>query len=523
MDRLYLNVFMLRQGAKAPNAVSLKGLNRYVDIPIGDGAATARLHYGLFKGVPDWFLSLAALSANAPKKLPETSSMSGVLTVTIGADTLLVTFGHGWQRVDRSMVEPNFGLRCVLNLAGSNRLKSIKRDRIADDFIQAIEQIPDADDIYRFDIDTDKDMLTGVKARVEESNNFGSQVSGTDSFKGSIDLANEPIGDYLSRCRSLYAQTSYKKKFGWVDNVLPVRDDVLATKLEEELAKLVMAKNPDISLCIPDLFAWDEYDLFTYETKKGKQSPVAYALSVDAWVNWTIGDRLKIDASALRNSSVYAYQQASKNLKKRWSVLQCLHGSIKYKKKTFLAHGGRWFELDHGFVAAVDAKIATLPISKLLLPNLLSLGETEGDYNARVAGASGGSICLLDKNNIMHGGGRSRIEVCDLLPKSGELVCVKPWGGGSASLSHLFQQAMVASRLISEDAVFNAKVRAKLPPSHHATWDGILAKGVSPNIVLAVLRGPQPSLLPFFARLSLSMCVTSLKQMRFNPSYLAIP
>ncbi|WP_372016456.1 TIGR04141 family sporadically distributed protein [Pseudoxanthomonas sp. 10H] len=521
MDRLYLNVFLVKPGLKAQAAVNAKGLSKSMDLPVTDGQ-TAKLHYGLSKGTPDWFTALAAQAVGGVSKKPETSSLSGVVIIPLGKSHFIVTFGHAWQRVDRAMVEPNFGVRCVLNLAERNKLKSIKRDRIADDFIQAIEQIPDADDIYRFDIDTDKDLLTGVKARVKESEDFGLQVSGSDSFKGSIDLSKETIGGYLTRCGALHKKTSYQKNFRWVDNVVPVRDDSLIGQLELQLAALVAANSADISLCIPDLLSWDDYDLFSYKTKRGGHSPVAYELSTSAWRAFAISEGKIIDADALRNSSVYAYQQASKDLKKKWSVLQCLHGSVSYKKRTYLAHGGRWFQIEQSFVAEIDAKVAALTISKLVLPPLQSLTETEGVYNARVAGASNGKIVLLDKKNIQHGGGRSRIEVCDLLTDSGELVCVKPWGGGSASLSHLFQQAQVACRLISEDGGFNAKVLAKLPASHRSVWAKASANTGGASVVLAVLRSPHPTKLPFFARLSLSMCVTALARMRFQPSYLMV-
>ncbi|MDR0184099.1 DUF6119 family protein [Lysobacter arvi] len=518
MERLYLNVFLLKKGVRADDAISLKGLTQSFEVPLEDGNV-ATLRYGHTAGAPEWFERLAASSPSPPKSLPSASSISGILVAEVDQSLFAVAFGHGWQRVRRALVEPNFGLRCVLNLAERNKLKSIRRDRIADDFVQAIEQVPDADDIYRFDIDTDKDLLTGVSARVNESLDFGLNVSGADSFKASIDLSRESIGSFLRRCELLYRQSSYQKRFPWVDNIRPVRDEKLAATLAEELAKLVIAGSSDLALCIPDLIAWDEYDLFTYQVRRGRRSPVAYELSPAAWKAYAVGQGVIIDASALRTSSVYAYKQANSQLQKKWSVLECLHGSVVHNGVNYLAHGGKWFELDKGFVSEIDKKIRSIAISSVALPKLASLTETEGVYNDRAAASSGGKIFKLDKN---HGGGKSRIEVCDLLLDSGEMVCVKPWGGNSASLSHLFQQAQVAAKLISEDDGFNAKVKVILPATHHTTWDSISVKGGAPKIVLAVLRGPSPDKLPFFARISLAMCVASLRQMRFEPSYLRI-
>lgn len=117
MDRLYLNVFLVKHGVQAANVVGLQGLDESMDVPI-DGQSVTKLHYGLSKGTPDWISALAAQTQGGANVLPETSSLSGVISIALGKDHFIVTFGHAWQRVDRSMVVPNFGVRCVLRKWG---------------------------------------------------------------------------------------------------------------------------------------------------------------------------------------------------------------------------------------------------------------------------------------------------------------------------------------------------------------------------------------------------------------------
>ena len=64
------------------------------------------------------------------------------------------------------------------------------------------------------------------------------------------------------------------------------------------------------------------------------------------------------------------------------------------------------------------------------------VGETERQYNVRVAGASNGALALLDGSLVPYGGGRSSIEICDLLSIERMFIHVKA-KTKSSTLSHL--------------------------------------------------------------------------------------
>lgn len=520
--RFSLNIYKLREGTTRPEGlVDVAGFPYSAKVDIGE-ELVARLYYGASQGKPDWLQTLSSKTISPLEDL-RTSSVSGVMLACVNQSHFALTFGHAWQRVRHVGIEPNFGIRCVLNIAAIDSLRAIRRDRVAEDFVQAIEQIPDSDDISRFGMDVDKDLLRGVKAKVDEGLGFGAWISGADSFKASIDLDHESIAAYLLRCLGLWRKDSYLKDFKWVDNISPVRDETLEERLAIVLAEQVATKNPALTLCVPDLLMWDDYDIFSFERKKSKQSPCANHLELEQWVGFITGKGGEVTRQILAENHIYAYK-IDGVLKGKWPVSQCINGLVSLDGKCFLSHGGNWFEINNNFVDEVNEKIEKIPSATISLP-LVNLSENERDYNARVSSCSGGAILQMDRKLISHGGGRSRFEVCDLFTEDGHLICVKPWGGKSGDLSHLFQQARNSIQLINKDDVYREKVRWYMEtygPNFKLSWDYICDEPRGAEVVLAVLRGCAKESLPFFAKLSLANCVGDLQTMRFKASYLVV-
>lgn len=523
MGKLALNVYLLRGEIDEPlKVVDVSKFTEKVNISAGDGA-TAELFYGESESPPEWFTQLKPLFDRVGPQDLRTRTVGGVLTCKVDDRWFVASFGHGWQRIKTAAVEPNFGIRCVLNLCKKDGLKAIRRDRISDDYIQAIEQIPDEDDIFRFGIDVDRDLLRGVKAGSPKGENFGPQVVGSDAFKAEIDLGKETISSFLNRCLSLYSRADYKSNFSWIDNVSAVRDAQLIAELERRLVRAVGIGISGISLCVPEFLSWDGYDTFSFSPARRGQAPVSEPLTISQW-KASAGFKsagARVAVADLTSNFVYARSTARPELRGKWTLLECLHGVIKFKRERYLAHGGQWFRIAAEFVKQIDEKLAQIPESTLTFPSP-KLAEPEGEYNERVSKASASTFQLLDKKNVMHGGGKSRIEICDLLTADGQMVCVKPWGGSSGSLSHLFQQALVSAQLVYEDEVFQRSASAKIKSSHKSAWKSVCDPTVDTEIVLAVLRGPKKEHLPFFAKVSMVTTASALKRMRFRPSYKAV-
>jgi uncharacterized protein (TIGR04141 family) len=515
--KLSFNAYLLQESVIDPSdAISVEDFISEFYVPIGN-EQVGQLYYGASDAVPDWFSTLAGI-ASVQENLRVASAM-GVLTAHIDKRWMLVCFGHGWQKVDRLKVVRNFGIRCTLNISVRNALRGIRRDRIASQTIQAIEQIPDSDDISRFGMDVYRDLLRGVKAGVDPAHGFGSSVSGADGFKATIDLGSESIFEYLKRCLDFYSKNSYKNNFKWVDNIYPIRDQALGFRLFYDLMKAIKNNPDDFVFCVPTLVSWDAYDIISFERKKPKSFPVSYNFTVSSWLYYLKGKKLRLGFSSLYHQRAYLYNDAGATAGS-WPVFECIHGTLDYNNSTYVIHGGEWFCLDRDYVKEVEDQLAQVLESKFSLPEV-GLKESEPQYNERITKDSGGELFKLDANLVQHGQKGSKIEVCDILSRDCVIACVKPWGKGSSSLSHLFQQAVVACKLIVNDKVFVNKVADKLSGDFSIAWN-LICDEKDIEVVLAVLRGPAKEKLPFFAKLALVTCANNLREMRFNPTYLPV-
>lgn len=516
--RFPLNIFLLKEGDETEVGTDFP---HSLTLDIG-GEDPATLRYGSTAGQPTWLVTLSTFSVDSAGPIPEVGTASGIIQVKILGRTFCITFGHAWQKLRALRIEPNFGIRCVLNLADEDSLRAIRRDRVAEESIQAIEQIPDQDGIERFGLDVEKDLLRGVKARVSESAGFGLWVAGGDSFKATADLSKETISEFLRRTLILWSKDDYQKKFDWLDNIQPIKDNDLIGDLYSALIEQLPLSTTGFSLCAPELLSWEDFDYFSYERKKRGQAPAANHLDMDQWVAYMKGRYTTIDLDLLRKSKIYAYR-ADGERSDSWPVLSCINGTIENQGQTYLLHAGNWYSLSTNFVAKVNEKVESIPKAAMqLVPARLK--EKEGEYNQRASVEAG--LLLMDKKLLMYGGGKSRLEICDLLSEDAHLVCVKPWGGTSESLSHLFLQARHTVTLINNDEIYRSSVGEyiqKLDPKYRLTWEYLCENPKDAEVVLAIIRGCEKENLPFFAKLSLIDCHEELSKMRFRCSYAAIP
>src|SRR5439155_10506573 len=109
----------------------------------------------------------------------------------------------------------------------------------------------------------------------------------------------------------------------------------------------------------------------------------------------------------------------------------------------------------------------------------------------------------MDRENISHGGGYSKIEFCDLFSDKRQIVHVKHYGGSSV-LSHLFYQGIVSGELFLADADFRTKVNDKLLKSHKLADPFKQPAAKDYEVVFAIISmSPKKLDLPFFSKVSL--------------------
>ena len=139
------------------------------------------------------------------------------------------------------------------------------------------------------------------------------------------------------------------------------------------------------------------------------------------------------------------------------------------------------------------------PKSRIDLPDCAV--QSEGDYNRAVARER--SMCCLDNDPIVHGGGHSKIEFCDLLSRDKKIIHVKRYGNSSV-LSHLFAQGVVSGELFISDPEFRAKLNDKLPPDLRLPDPQSRPAADQYEVVYGIVsKSQRPIELPFFSKVSL--------------------
>ena len=109
----------------------------------------------------------------------------------------------------------------------------------------------------------------------------------------------------------------------------------------------------------------------------------------------------------------------------------------------------------------------------------------------------------MDTKTIYYGGGRSQIELCDILTVDKKYIHIKPYSG-SSTLSHLFNQAVISAEMVLADGVFVDKANEKIKELT-TNQEFIINQKQKPHVILAIMtasRKERPAL-PFFSKVAL--------------------
>ena len=438
-----------------------------------------------------------------------------------------VTFGYARSWLKQSALEADFGLRTALNLCEPDTLRAVDFRTIEERSRISRVQLSEAGSVDAFQMNMDTSLLRGVEAESKDKKvceRLGAR------WQNLIVAARITLADLPKLAKQLLS--TYKKKlpdgFKWIDNVRRESDPVKINTLEADLEQRVAAGTLDrISLAIPEVSGSPvniAARLFKpANTASELPSDFADYLSSRPHKNvWTV-------PTAKMSHKVFLVDTATDKTIQKISVFSCIVAEIDHHGELYLLADGEWFQLDRNFVKHVNEKVQALDVVPHHFP-AWKKAEPEGDWNDRACDpAQGGwaDAAKLDKSNLAHGGGRSKIEPADLVTTGGVLGHAKRRDKRSGGLSHLFAQGVVASRLIARDDTFRAKVVAAIPTSHPAIAKKLKRPFDPKNwIVTYIILGADASnpggSLPFFSKVNLLGAVEALQDMRYRVGVIGV-
>ena len=456
---------------------------------------------------PDWLKKFFGSTLDDEQSLFNASS-KGVLLVNIKVSTtseriFAIPFGYGWNFLKPGVWEERFGLKVALNCVDENHLRRIDKKNMSSVPKDTSEQLSREGVAADFGIDIEQDLIQSITGKSKDDD-FGQSITGKDALSVSVKVDLLNLQDFLKKCFKTYESEEYKKNFGWIDQVSEVKDPAMVDSLSSKLIEEIKNENFEkIWMAVPEIVDWSDVAGFTYKNKKENLEDDIY---LEGFLN-SLSDTEKknVELGTFERKTISCYSASNEELKNHWKAFNCLYCEIQNDEdnKTYLLSNGKWYEIDKNFASQVNKEYKQFRDQEYEYSLPQYKHENEADYNEKVATSSGGGFFCMDRKNISHGGGYSKIEFCDLISSDNKIIHVKHYGGSSV-LSHLFSQGVVSGELFLADEKFREKVNDLLPTTNKLTDIKPRPNPRDYEIIFAVISSSKNDLdVPFFSKVSL--------------------
>lgn len=513
MAKTRVSVYLIKEGITADEEIVK--IDKCEDVQTIDGVGTLYSRASRTK-TPRWVDSVFGDSIDASRLATATASAVLVVPIALGSAerVFALAFGYGYSLIEKSAIEERFGLKTALNLGDSNSLRRVSRTTVAGNALKSNEQLPRRSSIGEFSLDIERDLLEGVTVSVADDDVFTGNVNGTDAFSASVEIGMDNILEVLETIYEVYCSESYKASFEWVDRISCVKSPETIEQLNASAVGLINGGSPDIWMAVPAVVEWEKVSGFRIAGDRRLHQDILIEEVLGAMPGGLS------EFSQLKRRRIRMLGAEDEMELDSWSSDQCLFGEVSFEGRQYCLNGGKWYLIDRDFAERINASYAKAMISDVSFPECAD-AMREADYNRLLAESSGESMALMDAKNIPYGGGRSKVELCDVLTDTGCFIHVKHYSG-SAVLSHLFNQGLVSAELMTEPE-FRAKASEKLAESSPG-FGMDLANGKVAEVVFGVITkedAERPNI-PFFSKVTYDHVANRLRMMNVKVSIKAI-
>lgn len=499
-----------------------------------------RLFVGQAPAVPPtWFDFVSGFATGGLRPLVNQSCAAVLFLEVLPDDKRLpkqimaLTFGTAHHSLDPDAFERSFGLKVVLNAVARSNLRSLDIATLdATTFQKRIQASRDAD-LQGFGIDVDRDLLR-LAAGSPRDNSFARSLAGKDAL--TLHTKTSPA-DVIEKCKTalkLYQATDYKKDFGFIDFVTPVRQQDILDQLDAvafaEVQELAKGNTSDLHIALPDILSPEEsveVGYFGVGLKSGRKQ--AYTrIAIEDYVEelkaGQIGDIA--DMAQLRAShEIRVITDGEGDKKQKRKLYDCFVYELTHKGDTYVLFAGDWFVVDQAFHAAVENDFLKLVAKKPFVASTKT--QSERDFIAELDAHK--NLLNLDQVKLSPAGAPgANLEPCDFLSATKQFIHLKD-GHSSAPISHLWNQGVVSAESFVRDEKFRTDLRKEVKKrqtkSKKTGFDAILPDGRSKpvasefTVVFGIMRNrykkSRTVSLPFFSKVSLRSVADRIQLMGF--------
>jgi len=511
-----LNIFLLKSGISRQHAIRPDAGN-LMSFPISEefdfeGEIKVKVSHA---SPPGW---KRFVESGTHEDLPDlaTQSAGALAVITVEDRIFCVSWGNGRHWIDEKNIERRFGMIVTLNTVDPKLIRSVDREEFETVTRMTRSQLSVASSIDSFGLDVQRDLVRSVTGTPEDPA-FAAHVTGADNLVLHTVSSFAQLGAKCGEALQHYREEKYKEVgFGWIDNFVRVRDRLLVTGLEESLVEALRTGADNVFLS-PPIFIESQDHLGFRLPGERKTSPLHSDLRLEEF--FQRHDRASMTIDWLKDHKISEFAADGTQPSRKFSVLDALVYEVRIAGKLYVLSQGDWFEIDEEYVNEVNNELEQVPASQNLnLPDALS-GEGEPEYNQRAAAGSLGQLALLDtpEARVRYGGGRSIIEICDLLSLDRNFVHVKSKTKSSA-LSHLFAQGTNSAQAF-RDVRFRELAAAQCPVSHRSLFTAPDIRVTDYSVTFGIItrfEGDIKDALPFFSKQSLVNAFRILRNMGYQ-------
>lgn len=460
---------------------------------------------------PRW---LRFLSTHFKPAFPlKNSSNSFVLILRAAERLFAVTFGYGFNALDRAKMEPQFGLKVSLNALDNSQIRTVDTRNIDMVTRQRRTHMNIGSPMSEFGLNTDLDWVRYIAGKPNNAD-LAKSVAGSDSLSINCESDLESLAEKCAELLRLFHSDTYKESFRFVDYIQPLRHrDGRIERLDSEVKQRIDARSRDrISVAYPELVDQEQLSCYRLAYRSKRKDIEEVTLEEIYHFLTTYPDI----GSPLDDVSIIGIDEHEKPVTHKHKLRHYLVSEVEEDDGTYVLSLGQWFRVDGDYVRVIRQQVNSLEdiTDKLNLPPF-NPREDEGSYNRRVAEIK--DWYCLDKLTFGLKGSRDKVEICDLLTPDPVFICVKKMTS-SATLSHLFSQASVSARLLRNYPPY----RERLSQLASQKWPGFhLAAAGTPAVrfVYAIATGkagPLASSMFFFSLINLVDHANAIREVGFD-------
>ena len=459
---------------------------------------------------PNWLKSFFNLKCDELNQANSRAVLLNKLKINDETRIFAIAFGYAKNLFAEDILEEQFGLKIVLNTVGVNDIRKIHKVSVGTNQKQSQEQMPKATNINEFGFDLDRDLIMNVTGRCNDELFQNANLIGGDIFSILVERDIDNIDDFLKYCYKRYKETRYKENFEWIDNIKEVKSKSEKEKLDKILIDYINNEKYDsVWMSIPEVIEWEGVKGFCYTN----EDIIYDDIFIEKFVN-SIRNELE-DIQQIKRRKVKMFDLEDKEINK-WSAYRCINAEIQIDTKSYCLNNGKWYYINKDFSNKIEKEYNSLKLSEIAFIDYTQDMEDEDKYNEELTKSINGYL-IHKIGEIPFGGGRgNKIELCDIMTRNNELIHIKK-NGGSAYLSHLFNQAAVSAELLL-DLNFRKKVNEKMKENKLDKEISNDFKTTDYTVIIGIINkyhDERPKI-PFFSKVSLGYTIRRIKNLGYK-------